>query len=457
MCNLDTPACLEGRCLACRPGLSRCEGAADARQVCGPTGTWAPAQACPRGTVCAEGACIVQRAVLAAAAGHSHTCALLADGRVKCWGGNQDGQLGVGDDRARGGGPADLDVGLPTVALPAGVAPQAIAAGGDHTCVVLRWGGVRCWGRNDRGQLGQGHTLALGTRPDDLQGLTDIDLGVGARVRTVAVGSAHTCALLETGNVKCWGANDRGQLGLGDRLDRGCGPGEMGVLLSAVDLGSEIAVALAAGAAHSCALLASGRIKCWGANAAGQLGNGTVIDRGVGFGEMGEGLPAAAVAASGEAGVSIALAAGGDRSCAVRNDGAVVCWGAEAGGPVPALVHHQPAMRANAVTSGASHGCAMLEDLSVRCWGSNQFGQAGGGGERAVDLGQSFGLAAASVKVSAGGEHTCAILAGGDIKCWGRNHRGQLGLGDQRDRGVDASEMGDALVSVDLGVGAPSP
>ena len=122
--------------------------------------------------------------------------------------------------------------------------------------------------------------------------LPAVDLGSGRRVVDVSVGNWHVCAVLDDGSVKCWGRNDKGQLGLGDTGDRGDGSGEMGDALPAVDLGSNrTAVHVSPNRGHSCAVLDDGSVKCWGGNDVGQLGLGDTENRGDGLGEMGDALP----------------------------------------------------------------------------------------------------------------------------------------------------------------------
>src|SRR5690606_31156632 len=141
----------------------------------------------------------------------------------------------------------------------------------------------------------------------------------------VTAGYWHTCARLDNGAVRCWGHNGSGRLGLGDTVNRGDGPGEMGDALSTVDLGTgRTAVEIAAGDSHTCARLDNGTVKCWGYNATGRLGLGNVASRGDGPGEMGDSLPAVNL---GTGRTAVELAAGGAHTCARLDDNTVKCWG----------------------------------------------------------------------------------------------------------------------------------
>ena len=182
----------------------------------------------------------------AVAAGASHTCALTTAGGVKCWGRNGYGQLGDGTTDNRY---TPLDV----TGLSAGVA--AVTAGGSHTCALTTAGGLKCWGASDVGQLGDGTTDNRST-PVDVTGLTS---GVAA----VAAGRDHTCALTTAGGLKCWGGNGCGQLGDGTQSDRYT-PVDVTALTSGV----------AAGGYHTCALTTADGLKCWGHKRRGQLGDG---------------------------------------------------------------------------------------------------------------------------------------------------------------------------------------
>ena len=192
------------------------------------------------------------------------------------------GQLGLGDTGNRGDDPGEMGDNLPAVDLGTGRTATAISAGGDHTCALLDNGAVKCWGDNGYGQLGLGDTANRGDDAGEMgDNLPAVDLGTGRTATAISAGDDHTCALLDNGTVKCWGANTIGQLGLGDTANRGDGPGEMGDNLPAVDLGTgRTATAISAGGSHTCALLDNGAVKCWGYNTSGQLGLGDTEHRG---------------------------------------------------------------------------------------------------------------------------------------------------------------------------------
>ena len=169
----------------------------------------------------------------------------------------------------------------------------AIAAGGYHSCAVLDDGTAKCWGSNGSGELGQGDTTTRGDGAGEMgDGLDTIDLGTGRTAITMAAGLAHTCAVLDDGTAKCWGENGSGQLGRFNTSDMGDGAGEMGDSLAAIDLGTgRTATVFADGNNHSCALLDSRALRCWGANGQGQLGQGDTFARGDNVAEMALLLP----------------------------------------------------------------------------------------------------------------------------------------------------------------------
>jgi hypothetical protein len=169
--------------------------------------------------------------------------------------------------------------------------PTRIAAGSDTVCAVSNDGRIKCWGDNEYGQLGLGDTLNRGDEPGEMgDALPAVDLGAGKTAQAIALGSC-ACALLSDGSVKCWGGYG-GELGLGDVQSRGVKPGEMGDALPAVDLGAGlIPASIAAGIRFTCARSTNDFIKCWGVNGYGELGLGDIEARGEEPGEMGDALP----------------------------------------------------------------------------------------------------------------------------------------------------------------------
>ncbi len=186
--------------------------------------------------------------------GDLHACAVTTSGSLKCWGHNGLGRLGDSTTTHR---TTPVDV----TGLTSGVA--AVSSGASHTCAVTTSGGLKCWGRNSEGQLGDG-TITGRSAPVDVAGLT-----TGAA--TVSSGASHTCAVTTLGGLKCWGRNNAGQLGDGTTTDRTT-PVDVTGLTSGL-------AAVSAGELHTCAVTTSGGLKCWGWNSVGQLGDGTTTDR----------------------------------------------------------------------------------------------------------------------------------------------------------------------------------
>jgi hypothetical protein len=339
--------------------------------------------------------------------GTQHACALLETGGVRCWGGT--GLVGDGTRALRA---TAVDVrGLGSGVL-------AVSAGGLHTCAVLEGGTVRCWGDNSRGQLGTGDTQPA-LEPVDVPGL-------GANVVAVATGQHHSCALHAGGQVTCWGANDRLQLGGGTDTHS-----TRAVLVDGLP---ENLTALSAGATHTCASTAAGEAWCWGSNTSGELGDGQAgVDRSSG-----------PVRVQGLTGPVRAIAAGGGHTCARVGDGEVTCWGSNVTGALgddTALdsvmpvrpVGLPPGIRQ--VRAGWAFTCAVGLDGGVRCWGQNQSGQLGDGTllHRAAPVNVT-GLEDTAEDVAAGMTSGCAVLRDGRVACWGGNALGQLGDGTQTDR-----------------------
>lgn len=440
--------------------------------------------ACPSGYV-GTGAtgCKPGRPLAAIVTGGQHGCGLLMDGAVKCWGSNAHGQLGLGDTLNRGDEPGQMGDALAAIDL-GHRAPTALALGAQHSCAVFGDHTLGCWGANASGQLGLGDTADRGDGPGEMgDALPAVDLGRGRYAIGASAGDAHTCAVCDDGALKCWGDNTHGQLGTGDARSRGKAGLEMGDALLPIDLGpGATAIAVVAGAAHSCALLATGEVKCWGRNAEGQLGLGDTRDRGLLPSDMGKGLASVDLGAGRTV---LALAARGNHTCALLDMGEVKCWGDntdgalglgdvvargaapnEMGDRLPALELGDSAI---AISLGLAHGCALLDGGGLKCWGVNAQGELGLGDTRnrgdlpgemgsalpLIDLGEHDGSAEprSVIAIAAGARQSCALLSNGAAKCWGAGDDGDLGTGDVRGRGQHAGEMGDALGPLDLGAG----
>src|SRR5256886_112853 len=228
--------------------------------------------------------------------GDSHTCALLGDGTVQCW--------GVGDSGQRGDGTFNNISTVPVAVVGLSNA-VAVAARGYHSCALLGDGTVWCWGRNVDGQLGNGTRAPVDCSPGSCGSSTPVRVGGITGAAAVIAGGYHTCALFGDGTAQCWGRNDDGQLGDGT-FTTSSTPVPVGGLTGAA--------AVSGGFYHTCALLGDGTVQCWGRNAEGQLGDGTTIGSRV-PGRV-AGLPSAT-----------AVSGGFQHTCALLSDGTVQCWG----------------------------------------------------------------------------------------------------------------------------------
>lgn len=368
----------------------------------------------------------------------SHTCALLPDGTVRCWGYNEFGQLGDG---------TTMNSSIP-VAVAGITNAITVAAGHHHTCALLADGTVRCWGSNQYGQLGDGTN-------DDAH----IPVAVSGifNVTAVTPGAYHTCALLADGTVRCWGDNDFGELGDGTNTSASTPVAVTGLAAAPT--------AVAAGAFHTCAVLPDGAVQCWGRNDFGQLGDGDTPNS------------STPVTVSGLASVA-ALSAGGYHNCALLPDGTLRCWGRNNFGQLgdgssltylissnnqgfigiynstllPGSISRTPVevagiSTATAVIAGGFHTCAPLSDGSVKCWGENDDGQLGNGTSTSSSTPVSvIGLPPVAA-VSAGAWHTCALLPDGTVQCWGMNLYGQLGNGTTTDSETAVAVTGSGPVT----------
>lgn len=331
--------------------------------------------------------------IVSVGVGSYHSCALLQDGTVECWGKNNHGQLGDGTQKdsavpvpVKGFGQKVLSLSVgynfncAVVAdgsvmcwgyEPAGegsVVPVAVkgfaqkvlsvSAGVDEACAVLQDGSVQCWGKNFYGQLGDG-TQKDSAVPVTVKGFVQKVLSVSTSTK-----GATICAVLQNGSLQCWGDNDYGQLGDGTQNDS---------LFPVSVKGFTNKIKLVASNTQTCAIEktqdpwpSSHAIKCWGANTSGQLGNGT---------KQNSSMPVTVDLPYGLSYESVNVGPGA--TCAVEMAGSLMCWGAGYG-PKPVKVMNL-AQKVKAVDLGEGHTCAVLYDDSVQCWGNNDQGQLGDG------------------------------------------------------------------------------
>jgi hypothetical protein len=346
------------------------------------------------------------------AAGANHTCVLGSDGWVSCWGRSDKGQLGQGTGSS-GGCPSACQPGPQSLYSLSGA--LAIAAGGDTTCAVMSDSSysLACWGDNTNGQVGNGTPGGHVDNPSFV--IDSVGGGTLQNVTAVAVGKSHVCALKSSGSVFCWGDNAFGQVGNGAYGAPEATPSLVSGLANAVSV--------AAGDSFSCALLFNGQIKCWGNNIYGQLGDGTQTEAH---------QPQSSVAMPGPATTAVAIAAGDAHACAILTDYSLKCWGNndfnQLGIPGPGISTSPvgPALGAfSAVAAGTSHTCALATDgKTITCFGSDGFGY----GPNGAPLGSNLDAHA----VVAGGSHTCLLLPSapyGEVQCFGQGAYGELGTG----------------------------
>ena len=350
--------------------------------------------------------------VTAITAGSGHSCALHQDGTISCWGSNEQGQLGNGTSGE------DADSAVP-VRVNGITDATAIAIADAHSCALHQDGTITCWGNNEQGQLGNGTSGedADSAVPVRVNGITD--------ATAIAIADAHSCALHQDGTITCWGNNWNGQLGNGAKSYFSSLPVGVG--------GITDATAITAGFDHSCALHQTGAVSCWGANSDGQLGNGQSRE------DADSSVPVRVNGITDATAITAGGNQFNSHSCALHQTGAVSCWGAndagqlgngqsgeDADSSVPVRV--DGITDATAITAGFQHSCALHQDGTISCWGHNQYGQLGNGTtlDSSVPVGV-LGITDATA-ITAGGNlnsHSCALHQTGAISCWGNNQLGQ--------------------------------
>lgn len=346
-------------------------------------------------------------------AGVTHTCAISESRRLFCWGSDAAGQIGDGGE--------NTDRSVPTEVAGGRTDWASVSAGGFFTCARTTGGELFCWGSDFYGQLGNGGDNTDVGEPTEVDG--------GNRFwSVVSAGSEHACARSRAGRLFCFGRDGSGQLGNDENLANQGRPVE--VAGGATDWRT-----VAAGWFHTCALRTTGHLYCFGADGAGQLGNGEpLVDQ------------ATPVEVTAGAANWVQVAVGASHTCALKSVGRLYCWGWDRDGQrgdgdpatddlaaAPVRVA-EGAIRWQGVSAYGWHTCARTTGLrggTVYCWGLDSNGEVGDG--------EPFANQPAPVPVSGGGKyrrldagevHNCAIKANRRLFCWGDGGNGRIGLGD---------------------------
>ena len=367
--------------------------------------------------------------VIAVAAGDAHVCALLNSGSVKCWGSNTRGQLGDGST-------TNSSTPVQVTGLTSGVV--RVDAGLETTCAITSVGRALCWGNNQTYGAGSVTTDTNSDSefdpvltPTQVTGLSSgvVAISVSGERTSSTVSVTHGCAVLQYGDLVCWGSNSNGQVGVA-----GAGP------FSApqqVVTGVQMA-AVANGALHTCALTTNGAVMCWGGNANGQLANGT--STAVASGTL--------VSVAGASTGIVQVSSGRYTTCAISSAGGLLCWGDNIHGGIATTPFRSTITSPTtpySLTSGIVSvslseysTCALFANGDLKCWGANGSGQTGDGYQaRTITptaVHSAVGNSAPLTGVQTLGASfwtSCGVTAAGGVACWGYNFNGELGDGQQ--------------------------
>lgn len=420
------------------------------------------------------------------AVGGVHSCARFESGAIKCWGAGSNTSALIESLTSRGRAASDMGANLPFIKLGAGRSAKQLSLKNGHACVVLDNDKVKCWGSPGVGTLGIGSPYSRFSAADMGDNLPYVNLGTGRTVKSVSTGMESTCAIMDDDSVKCWGRNDTGQLGIGSTTSAGISLSTMGDNLPTVSFGAGRTVKsidtaggynldFAGFSATTCAILDNGGVKCFGSNAFGKLGLGIAARTakvGAAAGEMGDAL---AYVNLGTGRTAKAISVSGTHVCAILDNDKLKCWGYSVGYQESNVVRGtSPSEMGDALPYIDVGGlgvkrvratnfitCAQLADESIKCWGYNQEGHLGledttPRGYAAGTMGTALpavklGTTSVPLSFAHSGGHACVAFTGGRIKCWGRNDDGVLGLGITRASvGNQAGDMGAGLPYVAL-------
>lgn len=335
--------------------------------------------------------------------GASHSCAVDINRRLKCWGTNSQGQLGIGYKTTAETVPMAVDQ---------DESYSMVAVGGSNACGLTTSGGLKCWGINNNGQLGDGSTTAS---------VVPVAIDSGALYAKVSTGYNHSCAITADGVLKCWGSNSSNQLGDGTTTQR--------TSPVVIDSGTSYA-SISAGSFFTCGITVSGELKCWGKNTNGQLGDGTTVQK--------------STPTSIDSGTSyVWVSAGSSHTCGVTVGGELKCWGLNSLGQLGDGTNTQQTSPVvidsvemySSVKVVDNNSCALTTGGNVKCWGSNNYGQVGTGDQinqstpYLVDSSTKYKQISIGSTNSMGVTVTCGLTINNGYKCWGLNSGGRFGDG----------------------------
>lgn len=368
-------------------------------------------------------------------AGHHSTCAVDASGKARCWGENKNQKLSPSSDLYIG----DKEPVTTLEPINTNFNISQMSDGGyEHICALTTTQNVRCWGYSTYGALGAGTTSYVAI--SDAQDL----LGPGEKAIQVETSDNYSCALLVGGNVRCWGQNGNGKLGLGHKQNINYASSTS----TNISIGEQV-IQITTGWNHVCALTSTGKVKCWGSNNTNELGLGYLYTA-VGDNELPSSVPFVNLGAKAKY-----ISAGSGNTCAILENGNFRCWGknqrGETGYPPEDMTYFgspssKPELNlgyaAREIISRNTYTCGLMSNGKMKCWG---------GSKGLLKDQLPLPIPESITKISASDEHTCALLNNASIRCWGSNEYAALGYPIVKNMGID--EVPSSISPISLGDG----
>ncbi len=411
------------------------------------------------------------------ALGYNHSCFLLTNGNVKCWGDGAYGKLGKENMLDLGDSPAELGDNNAYIDLNGETAIDIVSST-NSTCIITNNYTVKCWGYNFSGQLGIGSNQNIGDAVNEMGSyLMPVNLGTGRFAVKLFKGYGNYCAKLDNDDVKCWGSNSFGVLGLGHDFDIGASPISMGDNLAPLELGATIQT-ISSGANVACALLDTNKVKCWGDASIGERGNAELI-----LGNESSDISLYPTIDPGYGNYFTSIKSLNYTNCGILDNGEMLCWGEagmgllgyggnydqgnekETSGENFLRVQLGEGVTVKSFSIGMENVCAILGDDTLKCWGEGDQGVNAQGnttdlGTTPGDIGISLspvdlGSVSYPVQVEVGYYHACVRFENGNVKCWGSNTGGELGqdLSTATKLGLTSGDVNDSLSPINLGIG----